>query len=92
MEKTFDVIMIPKATLILRGVSFKAKLKCNTMMTEKELNSFRDFIDIISCNEIYASCENENITQKSLTIQNNEKGESNGIQQKQSNRKHKKNI
>lgn len=44
MEKTFDVIGVPNATLIFRGIALMPNKKVHLVMTEKELNSFSKFL------------------------------------------------
>lgn len=52
MDKTFDVEGIAKIMIIYRGGLLEAKKQFKVVMTEKELNDFRDYIDIIKCEEI----------------------------------------
>lgn len=51
MDKIFSVIGIAKSTLIIRGGCFPAKHRFETNLTEKELNSFKDYIEILECKE-----------------------------------------
>lgn len=52
MEKTFDVVGITKNSIICRGLAFMPKQRFNLVLSESELNFFRQFVDIVQCTEI----------------------------------------
>lgn len=52
MDKTFDVEGIAKIMVIYRGGLLEAKKPFKVVMTEKELNDFRDCINITKCQEV----------------------------------------
>lgn len=52
MGKTFEVRGIAKCVLIYRGLAVQPKRVFHLFMNENEFNTFKDNIDIISCNEV----------------------------------------
>ena len=75
MEKTFDVVGVPKATLIFRGVALMPRKLVHLTMNEKELASFAKYLDALEYKETIADKQEEIIvvtetpaTQKSEAI------------------------
>ena len=102
MDKTFDVEGIAKIMVIYRGGLLEAKKPFKVVMTEKELNDFRDCINITKCQEVGKVVQE---TSKSDPIvkpqpktekQEKSKGVNNGVQKPRTNssnkNKHKNNA
>lgn len=87
MEKTFDVEGIAKIMVMYRGMFLQPKSRFNVKMTEKELNDYRDFMDIIKCEEIGSvvqeASKSDPIVEPQPKIEEEPKGESENVVQVQ---------
>lgn len=51
MERTFDVTAIANSMLVIRGVVYKIGTQFEMRMTERELNGFKNAMNILECKE-----------------------------------------
>lgn len=61
MVKTFDVVGVPKATLIFRGVALMPRKRVHLTMNEMELKNFSKFLDELEYSEQKLSGPQEEI-------------------------------
>lgn len=52
MEKTFEVDGVARCTLILKGLAIKPHFRFTQVMSESEFNTFKDYMEVLSCTEI----------------------------------------
>ena len=73
MEKTFELVCIPKITLIYRGLAFEPDKQVRLVVTQKEFDFLKQYINPISFKEILEQVENIEVKKVSINETQNKK-------------------
>lgn len=89
MDRIFVVEGVPKVSLVYRGIILRPNQRFKVNMSEKEFNSFSEFISVINCNELKETAKQSQVSESNpkSQIENKEKEKvANGQKSTRSNR------